>query len=101
MKKIILLVGVVSLVGCTHTDHTISTLLKISKDEHDNLKKIKHLTKDTTVINYIDSLTMVNYIDKEKCQVLLKSKNYILFPLDNSIQFNENYLKELKQDIKK
>ena len=101
MKKILLLVGVVSLVGCTHTDHVMSSMLKVSKEEYNNLKKIKSLTKDTTVTNYIDSLTMVNYIDKEKCQVLFETENSILFPLDSAIQFNKEYLKELKQDIKK
>jgi hypothetical protein len=101
MKKILLLVGITSLIGCTHTDHSLLLLLENNKDEYNNLKKIKHLTKDTIVINYIDSLTMVNYIDKEKCQVFLESKNSLLFPLDNSIQFNREYLKELKQDLNK
>ena len=99
MKKIILLVGITSLVGCTRTDNTLLLMLANDKSEYNNLKKIKHLTKDTTVVNYIDSLTMVNYIDKEKCQILLESENSILFPLDNTIQFNREYLKELKQDI--
>lgn len=101
MKKILLLVGIISLVGCTRTDNSILLVLKHDKHEYNNLKKIKNLTKDTTIINYIDSLTNVNYIDKEKCQVLLENRNSMLFPLDSSIQFNENYLKELKQDIHK
>jgi hypothetical protein len=101
MKKILLLIGITSLVGCTSADKTCSKVLEVHRREYHNLKKIKHLTKDTIVINYIDSLTMVNYIDKEKCQVFLGDNNSLLFPLDNTIQFNGEYLKELKQDIKK
>lgn len=92
MKKLILILSTILLFSCNDKDKLISSYLEGEQKHLNNYNWISRNSKDSNIINSIDSLKIIFKDEALKSKGALESNNTYLIPFDKSIKLINIYI---------
>ncbi len=97
MKKIfIIILSLFLFVSCTESDEVLAIAIRLQQNQLNNLHKIKRMTNDTLVINFVDNFKKTELIKSYEMKGFIDAKESIFTPLTESKEMMKIYIDSLK-----
>lgn len=97
MKKLfIVLLSLFIFSSCTSTDEILAVAIRLQQNKLNDLHKIKRMTSDTLVINFVNNFKKTELIKAYEMKGYIDAKGSVIQPLTESKEMMKNYIDSLE-----